>query len=379
MGCSDPLVLQRLLDNELDEAQAELVTHHLESCASCRAQIRLAAEARSFVQDQLGVEDEGEEDATTAALAAISRHLPAQTARPQASSSWKRRTWLTAAAGILALFLPLLVVSNVSAWPARILEEAAMRERMWMYQRNKVLHWEVDTVSQGVKNVADGRWRTLFWRKNGASTFLEVSRQINPAGRTEYAYWQKPDGSTIHYRSKKGVIEIGPSTAVARQTLPTLSGELRTALDSYLSNRAQTRNLDFHSRRDADRLHGRSIWVSGGKATFRRGLLDLWGEVHHITVVKERSESNPMVVRAVHEYDVESSTYRLLRLKSTVSYADGTVGVHDSRWVVFQEVAAAEFDAQTPRDFLESGTPVVRLTPLDVATRRVQEINEAGK
>lgn len=81
-----------------------------------------------------------------------------------------------------------------------------------------------------------------------------------------------------------------------------------------------------------------------------------------------------MIVRAVHEYDVEKSTYRLLRLKSTISYTDGTTGVHDGRWLGFKEITAAEFDARTPRDLLAGGRRVVRLTPFELATRHLQEL-----
>lgn len=379
MDCSDRIVLQRLLDNDLDEAQAELVTHHLESCAECRAATKDLAAIRSFVQDSLGAEDEWEADAAAASLAGIAQRLPIQQAAPREASRWWRRTGLAAAAIVILVFLlPLPFVSNVGASPEKILEHAVARERMWKYQPNKVLHWEVDTVSRGVKNIADGRWRTLFWQKNGATSFAQISRQFDPQGRMERAYWQQPDGSTIRYRSKvDGVVEIYPSTRVARQALASLTPELRAALESYLTHRETTRTLDFHSRREAEWLH-RPTLRSGGTATFRRNLLDQWGEVYYIRVVREGSNLNPMILRAVHEYDIERSSFRLLRLKSTVTYADGTVGIHDSRWTGFRETSGAEFDAHAPRDLLESGTRVVRLTPGEVAQRRLQEMNQAG-
>jgi hypothetical protein len=372
MDCSDRIVMQRLLDNDLDEAQAELVSHHLESCAHCRAEVKTTAEMRTFVQDHLGIEDEGEADAAAAAIDRVARQLPIH----RGASRWWGRTWLAAAAiVIIAVLLPLAFVPRVDAVPSKILSEAVARDRMWKYQPNKVLHWEVETDSQGVKNIADGRWRTLFWQKNGETSFAQISRQFDPQGRLERAYWQRPDGSTISYRARDGrVVEIGPSTAVSRQALTTLTPDLREALESYLAYRETTRTLGFHSRRDAEWLH-RPTLRSGGRATLRRSLLDRWGEVYHINVVNEGPNLNATILRALHEYTIERSSFRLLRLKSTVTYADGTIGIHDSRWTVFQETSAAEFDAETPRDLLERGVPVVRLTPGEVAQRRLKEMN----
>ncbi|MGH9456106.1 MAG: anti-sigma factor family protein [Thermoanaerobaculia bacterium] len=372
MACSDPLVIQRLLDGDLDETQAEIVARHVLTCVSCRSETKALSELRAFIQDQLGIEDEGEEEKSAATLAEIARRLPPPLARHPDAPWWRRRILLaTAAALALTLLAPIPFLSKAMARPAEILERGAARERMWRYQPNTVLHWEVDTVSRGVKNVADGRWRTVFWRKNGARSFEETVRQLDPRGRTEFAYWRQPDGSMVRYRPA-GTIEVFPSPAAVRSTLPTLPPELRATLEAWLEQRHMTRSLEAQSRRDVDLVEGRSSWVRGGEATFSRGVLGLLGEVHHIRVVKDGG-SNPMIVRAVHEYDIESESLRLLRLKTTVTYADGTVGIHDSRWVAYREGTTAEFEAQIPRDLLESGTPVVRLTPLELATRRLKE------
>lgn len=376
MGCSDLITLQRLLDGELDETAAELVSHHADSCARCRAVLQELAAARALVQAQLGAEDEGEDEAASAALAVIAAHLPMSRTTEPAPSGWRRRTWLTTAAmALLGLLLPLPFGSKAGASPEEVLQQVVARERIWAYQPNKVLHWEVETVSKGIKGTADGRWRTVFSQKNNATSFAQISRQFQPDGQTAHAYWQHPDGSTISYRAKSGVIEVWPSTAAVQQALPTMTPELRAALESFLQYRVTTRALDVRSRRDAEWLHRPSAGTAGTTATLRRGRIDEWGEVYHISVVKRRFESSSEILRAVHEYDVEASTYRLLRLESTLTYADGTVGVHDSRWTVFRETSAEEFDAQTPRDLLESGLPLVRLTPLDVARRRLQEMN----
>jgi hypothetical protein len=373
MDCSDFLMLQKQLDGELDEAQAEAVAYHLESCARCRAEANRLGELRTFVQERLGLEDDGEEESTAFALAEVSRimgsHLAVRDDRPW----WYQRIWLaTAAILVLALAVPLPFLSDAGASPAEVLEEAADRQRMWAYQPNKVLHWEVETVSRGIKTVADGRWRAEFWRKNGASTFAEISRQLGPDEKIERAYWRRPDGSTVSYHGKTGVVEVGPSTDEMERDLPALPEDLREALAAHLALRATTNRLDVQSRRDADLFTGRSAWTSGGEASFRRGLLGRLGEVHQITVVKEGSDLHPMIARAVHEYDIQSSTLRLLRLKSTVTYTDGTVGEHDSRWIAYRESSDAEFEAQAPRDLLEGPLSVVRLTPRDLATRRLQ-------
>lgn len=377
MGCADLIMLQRLLDDELDEAQAEIVAHHVQSCPQCGAFTRELLGLRSFVQYQLGVEDEDEDASSRTTLRVVARRLPAPQPVAVRSAAWWRRTWLaTAAVALLALLFPVVFGPNARASAEGILQEVVARERIWAYQPNRVLHWQVDTVSQGVKGIADGQWRTRFWQKNESSTFAQISRQFDPQGRTEQAYWRLADGSTISYRAKAGnVIEILPSTASAQAALSTLTPELRMALESYVARRETMRSLYANSRREADWLHRPSVGTSGETVTFRRGLLDQLGEVHHIQITKGPSANNAEIARSVHEYDVERSTYRLLRLKSTVSYVDRTVGVHDSRWTVFRDISAAEFDEQTPRDLLDSGMPVVRLTPLDVARQRLQELN----
>lgn len=376
MDCSDRIGLQRLLDGDLEETQAELVAHHLESCPTCRAAARELTTLRSFVQDELGSEDRAEEGAAAAVLAAIAGRLPASEASQPVSTAWWRRTWLAAAAvAVLALLLPLVFGAPAGASAEGILQEVVVRERIWAYQPNKVLHWEIETVSSGNRGVADGRWRTLFSQKNGATTFAQTSRQFDPDGRTTHAYWQHPDGSSINYQRKSGVVELWPSTAAARAALPSLTPDLQAALESYLQSRETTRTLDVRIRRKAEWLHHPFAGIAGATATLRRGLLDRWGDVYHITVTKTRTNVNSEILRAIHEYDVERATYRVLRLKSTLTYSDGSTGIHDSRWTVFREASDAEFDAQTPRDLLTGGLPVVRLTPLDVARRRLQELS----
>ncbi|HXI14621.1 MAG TPA: hypothetical protein VNM92_18540 [Thermoanaerobaculia bacterium] len=380
MGCSDPLLLQRLMDGDLDDAQAELIAHHVEACAHCSEATNNEAVLRSFVQDQLGVEDDGEQDAAAATLARIWLNLGTlQPARPGASAGW-RPAWLaTAAIALLVLLLPLLFVSSVSAWPARILADVATRERMWLYQPNKVLHWEIETVFRGIKNTVDGRSLTVFWQNNGDKTFLQVRRHFNSQGQTESGHWQQADGSTISYRSQdEGVIKVSPSTAAAREALLTLAPEERLALESVLAQRQTVRSLDFSRHGDADWLRRLSLWTSESSATVRRHLLDRWGEVSHITVTTKGSPLDPLIVRAVHQYEIESSTSRLLRLTTTITYADGTVGVQDARWIVFREASEAEFYAQSPLDLINKQMRVVRMTPSEVARKELQKLHPAA-
>lgn len=384
MDCSDHILLQRLLDSELDDAQAEMVSRHLATCAACRAVTKEMTLDRGAVQEKLGEEDECEDDAAAAILATVAARLPF--ARPdvrqitqRSGSEWLRRRWLAAAAvAMFVLVLPLPFTPGVTASPDRVLEEAVARERMWEYQPNKVLHWEVEAISNGVKGIADGRWRSLYWQKNGGSTFEQIWRQFDPHDRIVRATWRQDDGSVVSYRrDTQQVVEVLPSTAAARAALPTLSEELRGALQAYLERRETLRTLEFHSRREAEWLNRPAVGTTRGAARLRRGTIAEWGEIYYITVVDEKPRINPMILRAVHEYHVEKSTYRLLRLKSTISYTDGTTGVHEGRRIGFREISAAEFDAQTPRDLLEGGRRVVTLTPLDLATRHLQELNRA--
>ncbi|HXG59008.1 MAG TPA: hypothetical protein VNL91_08285 [Thermoanaerobaculia bacterium] len=376
MECLDALVLQRLNDGDLDDVQAELVAHHIESCPTCRAEAKRVGELRTLVEGLLAAEDEGEEDRAAAVLARIAGRLPGEPRR-RVPPRLYRRTWLRVAALLVVAFLlPLPFLSELRAWPTKILEEAADRQRMWMYQPNKVLHWEVSTESHGVRGIADGHWRTVFWRNNGEKTSLEITRQYGPAGRLEQAYWQQPDGSAIHYRANDGIIEITPTDAAAYQVLPNLGPDLRAALHWYLERRAFGRSLEHKRRSDAGWLHGRAIWFAEGKATFRRGLADVWGEVHHITVVRERP--SPGIEKVVHQYEIENSSYRLLRLETTISYTDGTIGTHDSRWLAFRTASDAEYRAQSASELLETGIPVVRLSPVDIASRQLLETKPRG-
>jgi hypothetical protein len=379
MSCSDVLILQRLLDGDLDEAQAELVAHHLESCSACRNDAVQLAELNSFVQSHLGAEDEGEEDADTATLARISQRLPRQSHQSSVRFAWKwNRTWMTAASvGALVLLLPLVFVPTLRAWPSRILEEATAYQRMWQYQPNKTLQWEVHTDSRGIKEIFDGRWRTHFWQKNGATTFTQISRQFDPTGRVAQATWQQPDGSNIRYRSRDGAfVEISPATEEVQAALPTLAPELRAALESYLSTRELARSLEAGRRRGVDRLLVPAVASPNTNVTFRESFLDQWGKVYRIRVVDEPT-MNPSILRAVHDYDIERLSLRTVRLKSTLTYADGTVGIHDARWSGFREIPPEEFDAQLPAKFLESGIAVVRLTPTQLARRYLQDTRTA--
>ena len=376
MACSDPLLLQRFLDNELDLPQTDVVAFHLESCDVCRAEARRIASVRMFVQEQLGAEDEGEEEATAQAIAAISSRIVES--RPASSGLIRRwrNAWLaTAALIVLALVIPDSFLSSLVASPGEILEEAEERGRMWMYQPDKNLHWQVDTVSQGIQGVRDGRWRTFFWRSNRKASFAEISRQIDPTGRLEFVYWQRHDGSSTNYSARNGFVEVAPSTQAAHEALPALEPNLRAALQSHLTARALRQSLDVHRRRDLDRVHGRSIWVADGRATFRHGFLDRFGKIHRIVVTKEKPM--PTALRAVHEYHIDGDTHRLLRLTTTITYVDGTTGVHDSRWVLFREIGASEFAAQQPAEILNRGIPVVHLTPRDLALRMIANRNRS--
>ena len=377
MSCADHLLLHRLMDGDLDETAAELVAFHLESCADCRSAMAVVAGERSFVQDRLGAEDDGEQEAAAAALASIAARLREHSPVTRVRRGARLRGWLASAACVsVVVLISLPFVPSLDALPNRILTEASARERRWLYRPDRVLHWEVQTVSKGVEGWEDGRWRTEFWQNNGATSFDQISRQIDPKGRTRRAYWQQPDGSTMMYRSANRVIEVSPSTAAARQAIPVMNGEMREALQSYLARRSQARDLDYNNRQDPEWLQRASIGSAGGKATFRDGVVP-WSGVHHITVEKGPSPWNPMIVGSVHEYDLEVATFRLVRLKSTIHYKSGRTGVHDSRWVNFRETTVEEFRASAPGELLNGEIPVVRLTPLQIAQRHLQELNPA--
>ena len=370
MICADTLFLQRFIDSDLDGEHAEIVAAHLESCGSCRADAQTIIELRTFVQDRLGVEDEGEDERARLTLSSISTRLPIATAKMP--PRWRGR-WIAAAVIAVAILLvPIPLVPTLEAWPKQILERAVAQERTWRSQPNKIFHWQVDTVSTGIRGVSDGRRRTRFWRKNSETTFSEICRQVREDGSTEFAYWRRTDGSSILYRGATGVLEITPTSDALRRSLPEVAGELRDILQSQLSERALNRSLDVDNRRDVEWLHGRSMRIAGGTTTFD-GIGGAFGEVRQIRVVKDRPQSNPSISRAVHEYDIDAATLRLLRLRTTITYADGTTGVQDSRWTVFRETSDAEYEAQTADDLVAAGARVKRLTPIEYARQRLQE------
>src|SRR5687767_5516809 len=220
MFSSDPIVLQKFLDGELDPPQAEAVGRHFEQCESCRSEVESLAAERSFVQSHLGSEDDGEDDAAATSLAAVAGKLRKETAM----IPWWRRSWVPTAAVItIVIVLVLASGTTLSARPEQILEEAAARQRSWMYQPNRILAWDVEAISRGVKDTADGRRRTLFWQKNGTTTFHQISRQYEPDGRINWAQWMAPDGSSIAYRTRTGPrIEISPSINTARSAMTTM-------------------------------------------------------------------------------------------------------------------------------------------------------------
>ncbi|HXH06543.1 MAG TPA: hypothetical protein VNI83_08125, partial [Vicinamibacterales bacterium] len=268
--------------------------------------------------------------------------------------------------------------SRVDASPERILMEAVARERMWAYQPDKVLRWDVEALSSGIKGIADGRWRSTFWQKNGRSTFSQVWRQFDPRGQIARATWRREDGSVLVFRPDgRDVVEILPSAAEARAALPGLEPKLRNALTAYLDRQESLRTLDFHSRRLAEWLNQPALRTPGAVATLRGGVVAEWGETYHITVVNARPRGSPSILRAVHEYDVEKASYRLLRLKSTVTYADGTTGLHESRWMGYREATDAEFEAHVPLELLRIGAPVVHVTPRELAMRHLRDLSRA--
>ncbi|HET7712905.1 MAG TPA: hypothetical protein VFL80_13315 [Thermoanaerobaculia bacterium] len=372
MSCSDPLLLQRLIDGDLDEVQAELVSHHAEFCSDCSAAIRDLAALRTFAQERLGAEDESDGRDTEIRIARIAGALPHSTpGRPP--RMWRRRPVLTTAAvAAFAAFLPLAFVTSVNAWTERILEKASARERLSKYQPNKSLYWEVHAYSRGVKRMADGRWRTRFWQRNGATAFSQISQQFDPHGNIAHAYWQRADGGALRYRPQRNVLEVTPPTDETRQGMRTLPPALQGVLMDYLAQVEKRRSLETNRQIDADWLHRPSL-RHGGTATVRRRVVPGESDVYHITFVTSGRKKGGEILEATHDYDIEIPTLRLLRLKSTIHYADGTTGVHDARWSELREIPTADFDAQTPERLLGRPVTLVRLTPEEMAMRRLRE------
>ncbi|HXG55659.1 MAG TPA: zf-HC2 domain-containing protein [Vicinamibacterales bacterium] len=377
--CSDPLVLQKFVDGELPGPEAELIAHHMESCRDCSGALAELKALGLFVQGRLGAEDEGEDEASHRILQAVGRRLPgaALPVQPPVSARWRRPVWIGAAAALLLVVLLSLPFSGrIDASAERILAESGAREHAWVYQPNKVLHWDVHTISTGLHDLPNGTERTVFWRRNGDSTFDEISRRYGADGRTLWAYWRQPDGSSISYRTAAGRrLEISPSTAALREALSTLDSDLRPALERFLTRRERIRSIGLESRQFADWLE-RSPGASGVESTsVQRVRSPEWGDVYRVTAVTAYAQRQDRLVRAIHEHDIEARGFRRVRLKTTLTYSDGSTGVHDSRWTEFRESSEAEFESQVPRDLLQQGLPAIELTPLQLARRERREMD----
>lgn len=377
-GCADQGELQRLIDGELSDAAAELLAHHLQTCDRCRSDLAELRALVSYVQGHLGAEDDREEQDSARILRQVGRSFGPPDRAPARRAWWR---WLAAAAAVaLAATLGLPIGDTVEASAERLLAANRAREQAWLYQPNKVLHWQVRTVVKGIRGMADATTRTAFWRRNGSDTFDEISRRYDDQGETLWAHWRQPDGSAISYRAADGErLEIAPATTALEAALPSLEPALRRALQDLIARRQRLRTLDFQSRHFADWLEAPSSGGPGLSASTRREWIAGAGEVFRVTVVDAQPHAPGTIVRVVHEHDIEPRTFRRLRLRTTFTYADGSVGVHDSTWTAHQEGSAADFESNVPHDLLQRGLPTVRLTPIDVARRHYKDLGLAGK
>lgn len=377
--CSLPLDLQRFVDGELPGPAEELIAHHLEGCRVCRAALTDLRALTCFVQDRLGAEDEGEEAASHRILRRVASGLPDGSAGGEgqaARARWRMPLWLGAAAAVFLAFLVSVPFSQrIDASAEKILAESAWRERMWLYQPDKVLHWEVHTRGYGLKNDGNGSATFRFWRRNGDSSFDEITRRYDHSGRLTQGSWRLPDGAMIHYRADAGeVLEIVPSTAALRAALPNMSPASRAGIDRFTATRERLRSLENDGRDILDLLRRPVAAPADGLLDIRREHSAQSGEIYRVTTVREYADQARELARATHEQHIETRTLRRLYLRSTLSYRDGTTGVHESRWSGFQEMLPADFDAQMPTDLLGS-LPIRRLTPEDIARRQRAEFS----
>ena len=376
--CGEPILLQRLLDGDLPDAAALVVTNHLEVCEACRTALNDLQGLKSFVDGRLGCEDEGEEEASAHVLRGVFARVRGEIERqaPSSDRSWWRATLLGVAAAltfIAVLWIPF--DQRVDASAARILAENRIREQAWLYQPEKVLHWEAVTEAHGIHGIPDGRTRIEFWRRNGPITFEEITRAYDASGRTIWATWRMPDGGSVAYLPHTADrIEITTSIPELRAALPTLSNDSRDALKALVERRERNRTLEFGRGALRDWIGASTAFAIDGPATLRRDRSADWGELYRITTNDSRQPPQSEIAGATQEHDIESRGFRTVHLKSTVRYRDGTVGTHETRWTGFAETTSAAFDAHVPRDLLAGGIPVVRLTPLEVARRALQSL-----
>ncbi|HEY7180253.1 MAG TPA: hypothetical protein VIC84_02490 [Blastocatellia bacterium] len=370
--CEDCLAWQRLLDEELNPSAAELLLHHLKFCRACAETALRLSHEKSICEEQLGLEDEGEEEFSRQVLARV--RLRIEEARQARRPAHFSRRWPQYAA---ALILALLVIwlslwRQTGASAEEVLAEAILRERAKAYQPGKVLYWTLESDYINIPTYADGRYRTLSWQSNCDGNLAFITRRYDQENRLTQAFWRKPNGAEVRFVQAGGaVVEITPSNDELRAAAPNLEPALRGALEDYLRRREDGGRRQLQGW-NVEWLR-KALRTSNHSSTAQLINSPEGGRIYHLRAEMAYKPSPGGFVRVVSEDDIDANTYQRLRVKNTRYRADGAFAIDDTRYSAMKEVSLAEFDANNLNDLIGKSKNIVRLSPTEIARRELME------
>jgi hypothetical protein len=346
--CGDALSLQRLLDGDLDEVAAELLFHHVSTCAGCAALLDELRHARRFVERQLGEHQDRHDEALTDDLALVEARLH-RLVGPAGASARRLVTptafWMSAATLALVLVVAGVAHAPVSASGDRMLTDLALRERTWLHEPNVIRHWVMEADLVGSRLLPDGRYRTECWQANGEDDSSYVNRRFDAAGHLVSARARKPDGTEIVYNAfVEDAYQAIPSTAELRRQAAALPADLRALVETYVHRREGRLRPGLQSQGFRE-WFTRLTHPSTPGATARVIETREWGAIYYIRSDQRIEPSPDGVVRIVAENYVSVPDLQRRRLRATRHRAGGEVEVEDTRWTGYRDASPEEFRA----------------------------------
>lgn len=356
--CGDAVSLQRLLDGDLDEVAAELLFHHVSTCAACAARLDDLRAARRFVERQLSEHQDRHDEALHDDLALVEARLHRLVGAAGARNGRDRLVtptafWMGVATLAIALGVAGMAHFPVSASGDRMLTDLAVRERTWLSEPNVIRHWVMEADLVGSRLLPDGHYRTECWQANGEDDSSYVSRRLDASGRLVSARARKPDGTEIVYNAfiADAPYQVIPATAELRRQAAALPGDLRALVEAYVRRREGRLRPALQNQGFRDWLT-RLTRPSTPGATARVVETREWGAIYYIRS-DQRLESSPDgVVRVVAENYVSVPDLQRRRLRATRHRAGGEVEVEDTRWTGYRDASPGEFRANGIDDML---------------------------
>ncbi len=351
--CGDAVSLQRLLDGDLDEVGAELLFHHVSTCAGCAARLDELRHARGFVERQLGEYQDRHDEALTDDLALVEARLHGLIGPAGVGARAGRHRlgtpaafWMSAATLALALVVAAVTHAPVIASGDRMLTDLATRERTWLHEPNVIRHWVMEADLVGSRLLPDGRYRTECWQANGEHDSSYVNRRFDASGRLVSARAQKPDGTEIVYNAfiEDAPYQAIPSTAELRRQAVALPADLHALVDTYVRRR-EGRVRPVLQSQGFREWFTRLTHPSTPGATAQVIETREWGAIYYIRSDQRIEPSPDGVVRIVAENYVSVPDLQRRRLRATRHRAGGEVEIEDTRWTGYRDASPEEFRA----------------------------------